>query len=52
MPSNDCDIHIIHATTGELICQLILNPAIDYQAPGSSPFSNLHSEGAQSRHYY
>ena len=28
------DIHIIHATTGELIRQLILNPAIDYQARG------------------
>jgi transposase InsO family protein len=31
---NDCDIHIIHATTGELIRQLILNPAIDYQPRG------------------
>jgi transposase InsO family protein len=31
---SDCDIHIIHATTGELIRQLILNPAIDYQARG------------------
>jgi hypothetical protein len=38
MLSNDCDIHIIHATTGELICQLILNPAIDYQARGVLTF--------------
>jgi transposase InsO family protein len=31
---NDLDIRIIHATTGELIKELILNPAIDYQAQG------------------
>jgi hypothetical protein len=31
---NDCDIRIIHATTGEIIRELILNPAIDYQAQG------------------
>jgi len=29
---NGLQIRIIHATTGELIRQLILNPAIDYQA--------------------
>jgi len=31
---NGLDIRIIHATTGELIRQLILNPDIDYQAQG------------------
>jgi transposase InsO family protein len=31
---NGCDIRIIHATTGEIIRQLILNPAVDYQAQG------------------
>jgi transposase InsO family protein len=31
---NDCDIRIIHATTGELIRKLILNPAVDYQPRG------------------
>jgi transposase InsO family protein len=31
---NGLDIRIIHATTGELIRQLILNPAVDYQARG------------------
>jgi transposase InsO family protein len=31
---NDCDIRIIHATTGELIRELILNPAVDYQPRG------------------
>jgi transposase InsO family protein len=31
---NGLDIRIIHATTGELIRQLILNPAVDYQAQG------------------
>ena len=31
---NGCNIRIIHATTGELIRQLILNPVIDYQARG------------------
>jgi transposase InsO family protein len=31
---NDLDIRIIHATTGELIRDLILNPAIDYQPRG------------------
>ena len=31
---NGCDIRIIHATTGELIRELILNPAVDYQARG------------------
>jgi transposase InsO family protein len=30
------DIRIIHATTGELIRQLILNPAVDYQGHGAS----------------
>lgn len=29
---NGLDIRIIHATTGEIIRELILNPAIDYQA--------------------
>jgi hypothetical protein len=33
---NGLDIHIIHATTGELIRQLILNPAVDYQGRGAS----------------
>jgi len=31
---NGCDIRIIHATTGEIIRELILNPAVDYQALG------------------
>jgi transposase InsO family protein len=31
---NGCDIRIIHAATGELIRELILNPALDYQARG------------------
>src|SRR5215213_4806496 len=31
---NGLDIHIIHATTGEIIKELILNPDIDYQAQG------------------
>jgi hypothetical protein len=31
---NGCDIRIIHATTGEIIRELILNPAVDYQAQG------------------
>jgi hypothetical protein len=31
---NGCDIRIIHAHTGELIRELILNPAVDYQAQG------------------
>ena len=31
---NGRDIRIIHATTGELIRELILNPAVDYQARG------------------
>jgi transposase InsO family protein len=31
---NDCDIRIIHATTGDLIRELILNPAVDYQPRG------------------
>jgi hypothetical protein len=31
---NGLDIHIIHATTGEIITELILNPAIDCQARG------------------
>jgi hypothetical protein len=32
---NGCDIRIIHATTGELIRELTLNPAVDYQARGA-----------------
>jgi hypothetical protein len=31
---NGLDIRIIHATTGEIIRELILNPDIDYQAQG------------------
>jgi hypothetical protein len=31
---NGCDIRIIHNTTGELIRELQLNPAVDYQARG------------------
>jgi hypothetical protein len=31
---NGCDIRIIHASTGELIRELILNPALDYQTQG------------------
>jgi transposase InsO family protein len=31
---NGCDIHIIHATTGQIIRELILNPNVDYQARG------------------
>jgi transposase InsO family protein len=31
---NGCDIRIIHASTGELIRELILNPAVDYQTQG------------------
>ena len=32
---NGCDIRIIHATTGEIIRELILNPAVDYQPLGT-----------------
>jgi DNA-binding LacI/PurR family transcriptional regulator len=32
---NGCDIRIIHATTDELIRELTLNPAVDYQARGA-----------------
>jgi transposase InsO family protein len=31
---NGLDIRIVHATTGEIIRELILNPAVDYQARG------------------
>jgi len=31
---NGLDIHIIHATTGQIIRELTLNPAVDYQARG------------------
>jgi transposase InsO family protein len=31
---NGYDIRIIHATTGQIIKELILNPAVDYQAQG------------------
>jgi transposase InsO family protein len=31
---NGCDIRIIHATTGEMLRELHLNPAVDYQALG------------------
>jgi hypothetical protein len=31
---NGGDIRIIHATTGEIIRELILNPAVDYQPRG------------------
>jgi hypothetical protein len=31
---NSLDIRIIHGATGEIICELILNPAVDYQARG------------------
>ena len=31
---NGLDIRIIHATTGQIIRELILNPAVDYQAQG------------------
>jgi hypothetical protein len=31
---NGLDIRIIHAHTGEIIRELILNPAVDYQAQG------------------
>ena len=31
---NGYDIHIIHATTGEIIRELTLNPAVNYQARG------------------
>jgi hypothetical protein len=31
---NGLQIRIIHATTGELIRELILNPAVDYQTRG------------------
>jgi transposase InsO family protein len=34
MLTNDLQIRIIHATTGELIRELTLNPAVDYQARG------------------
>jgi hypothetical protein len=33
---NGSDIRIIHATTGEIIRELILNPAVDYQPRGIS----------------
>jgi hypothetical protein len=32
MPINGVDIHIINATAGQLLRQLILNPTVDYQA--------------------
>lgn len=32
---NGRDIRIIHATTGQLLRELILNPAVDYQARGA-----------------
>jgi len=31
---NGLQIRIIHATTGELIRELVLNPAVDYQSRG------------------
>jgi hypothetical protein len=31
---NGRDIRIIHATTGQIIRELILNPAVDYQRQG------------------
>jgi hypothetical protein len=31
---NGLDIRIIHAATGEIIRELILNPATDYQGQG------------------
>jgi hypothetical protein len=31
---NGCDIRIIHATTGEIIRELTLNPNVDYQTRG------------------
>jgi hypothetical protein len=34
MLTNDLQIRIIHATTGDIIRELTLNPAIDYQARG------------------
>jgi hypothetical protein len=34
---NGRQIHIVHATTGQIIRQLILNPAVDYQARGITP---------------
>jgi hypothetical protein len=33
----DLDIQIIHATTGELLRQLTLNPDCDYQPTGRPP---------------
>jgi len=33
---NGVDIRIIHATTGEIIRELTLNPAVDYQARGTT----------------
>ena len=33
---NGLDIHIIHATTGQIIRELTLNPAVDYQARGAT----------------
>ena len=34
---NGLDIHIIHATTGETIRELILNTAVEYQRHGAKP---------------
>ena len=34
MPINGLDIRVIHATTGQIIRELILNPAVDYQPCG------------------
>jgi hypothetical protein len=31
---NGLDIRIIHATTGQIIRELILNPTVDYQTQG------------------
>jgi hypothetical protein len=33
---NGLQIRIIHAATGQLIRELILNPAVDYQKRGTS----------------
>jgi hypothetical protein len=44
---NDCDIRIIHATTGEIIRELILNPAVVLPKPGSSQAPNKAELGVQ-----
>ena len=46
---NDLDIRIIHATTGEIIRELTLNPAVDYQTRGVPTPDQSRTEGSRCR---